>query len=162
MAQHEITNVLKTGKQSPQFGDEYMVKFADHADAIKVWRKPKNAPTEGATWEGDIVDGKFVKPPYEGNKTEDKPAAKPFTRKSDNSDGMRQGMCINNAANFVNGYLLKQDEAVSPDDWAEMVHAHANALYALGDLTSDKTPFNEQVTDPTANVKNIFGISDES
>lgn len=151
MAQHEITNVLKTGKSSPQFGDEYMVKFADHADSIKVWRKEKNAPTEGASWEGDIVNGKFVKPPYEG-KAEDKPAAKPFSRKIDNSDGQKQGMCINNAAASLVFHNFEDDA-----EWAEAVHKRATALYSLGDLNPS-----EQVTDDLANVKNIFGVTDDA
>lgn len=52
----------------------------------------------------------------------------------DNSDGQRQGMCFNNATLFVNMMLQKSDTAVSPEEWAEMVRAHAKALYLRVDL----------------------------
>lgn len=48
----------------------------------------------------------------------------------DRGDGMRQGMCINNAANYVNSQNLTLGEG----EWATMVYGYANALYALGDL----------------------------
>jgi hypothetical protein len=51
----------------------------------------------------------------------------------DNSDGQRQGMCINNAANYVNS----QGKDYSPADWAERVWGYANAIYSLGDLKKE-------------------------
>lgn len=50
----------------------------------------------------------------------------------DNSDGQRQGMCINNAANFINA----TEGPMKPSEWAKKVHDYAAALYTLGDLTN--------------------------
>lgn len=56
----------------------------------------------------------------------------------DNSDGMRQGMCFNNATLFVNMMLAdEKPNKPSPEEWAELVHAHAQALYMKGDLKAE-------------------------
>lgn len=51
----------------------------------------------------------------------------------DNSDGQRQGMCINNAANYVNA----NEKDLTPVAWAEQVWRYANALYNFGDLKKE-------------------------
>lgn len=57
----------------------------------------------------------------------------------DNSDGQRQGMCFNNAANYVSKNLIESGKALMPDEWAAKVHEYANALYKLGDLRSSES-----------------------
>lgn len=52
----------------------------------------------------------------------------------DNSDGQRQGMCFNNATLFVNMMVEGEKSKPSPEEWAEIVFAHAQALYLKGDL----------------------------
>lgn len=64
------------------------------------------------------------------------PGARPAPR-PDNSDGQRQGMCTNNAANYIN----MTDADLTADAWAEKVHAYASALYSLGDLKKETNPF---------------------
>lgn len=80
----------------------------------------------------------------------------------DNSDGQRQGMCINNAANFVNASEDRKD--LTPVMWAERVWRYANALYALGDLTKDQGEKLDEVVDvddskplDLSDIEDIFG-----
>lgn len=163
MQKYTVQNVLKTGKTSPKYGTEFYVKFAESPETVTVWRTDKNTPAEGQEWEGTIEGNKFVKKPFVSGQTESgaKPKRTFGAIQADKNDGQRQGMCINNAANFVNGYLLKQDETVTPQEWAEMVHVHAQALYALGNLDGEAQQqtdgTTEEVTDLAADVKNIFG-----
>lgn len=83
----------------------------------------------------------------------------------DNSDGQRQGMCINNASNYVNS----QSKDYTPVQWAERVWRYANALYSLGDLhkpspseglikatqPEDTTPDEDQLD--LSEINKIFG-----
>ena len=71
----------------------------------------------------------------------------------DNSDGMRQGMCFNNATLFVNMMVADEKSKPSPDEWAELVFAHAQALYMKGDLKA------EQKTE--APVDKVFPVTEE-
>jgi len=73
-----------------------------------------------------------------------------WTPKKDNSDGMRQGMCINNAANYVNS--LEFPQALTDREWASLVHSYATALYILGDLKEA-----EEITAET--VAGVFGAN---
>lgn len=66
--------------------------------------------------------------------------------KKDNSDGMRQGMCINNATAYVNSEPRIDGQHITPELWAERVFEFANALYRKGDLTQED---GEQVTGQT-------------
>ena len=68
----------------------------------------------------------------------------------DNSEGMRQGMCINNAANLVNALVALDPTSMTTEQWAKDVHAYASALYRLGDLVQNETvPAKDVVVDPT-------------
>ena len=130
---YTISNVMATGEESEKFGHEYYVKFAESADTVKVWRKTE--PKEGDVWNGKIDGNKFVKPPYNPEAKKTAPAASTKAtgyKRVDNSDGQRQGMCINNAANYVNN---TQGDKLEAKDWANMVHSFAQALYNKGDLT---------------------------
>ena len=140
---YTVQTAMPTGQQSPQFGTEFHVKFAESEQTFKLWYK--NPPTQGQEVYGTIDGWKFKKEKKEWNPSSNSaPAAQGapstqgtssgFTRSRDNSDGQRQGMCINNAAAFVNNNAPNGIEA---KDWAKMVHAYATALYRLGDLTKE-------------------------
>lgn len=133
MSEFTIESVMKTGKSSPQFGSEYYVKFHESEASFPLWFK--SDPQQGQIVNGDIEGSKFKKEKKEwnGTPTATTPSAPAATRPAykDNSDGQRQGMCINNAANYVNAVA---SEAVDAKTWAKTVHNFANELYALGDL----------------------------
>lgn len=154
---YTISNVMPTGKDDPKYGTEFYVKFKESPDTFTLWYK--TAPAEGTEVQGNIVDGKFkkYKAPYNGA-TESKTAyKKPYGAvQADKNDGMRQGMCINNAATFVNTMLSKQDTPASPEEWADLVFTHAQALYDKGNLAPK--PEGVEITDEVKNVKNVFGI----
>jgi len=153
MQKYTVSNVLKTGKTSPKYGDEFYVKFKESEATVTVWRTEKNTPAEGQEWEGTIKGNKFVKKPFVSGQTESgvSPKRTYGAIQADKGDGMRQGMCINNAANYVNA---TQGDKLEAKDWARMVHAFAQELYSLGDLSKEN---NEEITDLAADVKNIFG-----
>lgn len=81
----------------------------------------------------------------------------------DNSDGMRQGMCINNAANYVAHNHTDADRAMlNSDEWAKLVWNYANDLYLLGDLgnVQEGDVVNNDVTEEAidlSDIKDIFG-----
>lgn len=149
-----VANVMPTGETHEKFGKEFYIKFAESEDTFKLWTTKEY--TEGQELQGNIVDGKFkkYKAPYDGSTKSSTPYKKPYGAvQADKNDGQRQGMCINNAANYVNA---TQGDKLEANDWATMVHAFAQALYNKGNLTS--TSDDEVVTDDVANVKNIFGV----
>ncbi len=140
-----VSTALATGKSDPKFGTEYHVKLENEPATFTMWFK--NEPTPGQELNGEISQSqygpKFTKEKKEWNPTaqpsgatqgvssaKSAPKAAPY-KKVDNSDGMRQGMCINNAAAFV---LQNGEPAVEPQQWAKAVYDYACALYTLGDL----------------------------
>lgn len=145
MAQvYTVKGVMKTGKSNPTYGTEYYVQFNESENSFAMWFKKD--PEVGQQIEGDIEGSKFKKAKKEWNANQTasagtRPATSPTTRSRDNSDGMRQGMCINNAANYVNA--LEFPKALTDREWATLVHDYASALYALGDL---KSPEDRQAT----------------
>jgi hypothetical protein len=54
----------------------------------------------------------------------------------DNSDGQRQGMCINNAAAFITAQNAANP--MTAVQWADLVHEFAAALYAKGNLVTQE------------------------
>lgn len=145
-----VESTMPTGKTHEQFGQEFYVKFKESPQAFPLWFK--NAPEVGHEINGEIVNGKFKK-----EKKEWKPNQAPTTAESktapaagrkyvDNSDGQRQGMCLNNAANFVNTIDFRQEDGtpkiLTDKEWADVVHSYAAALYQKGDLP--KTPEGSQ------------------
>jgi hypothetical protein len=56
------------------------------------------------------------------------------TPKARDNDGQRQGMCINNAANFVSVMAEFAKKPLTKEEWATQVYEYASALYAKGDL----------------------------
>lgn len=155
---YTIKSVMATGKSSPMYGTEYYVQFNEIGQSFPLWFKTE--PAIGHQINGTIEGTKFKKEKKEWNPNGATPsqASQPTVGSStpkpaykDNSDGMRQGMCINNAANYV---ANSGDEVLSAKGWAETVHAYATALYSLGDLV--KT---EPEDDTLESVKDMFGVT---
>lgn len=72
----------------------------------------------------------------------------------DNSDGQRQGMCFNNAANYITA-STPPERMLEADMWAKHVYNYANALYKLGDLgSSESTNPKAQTPAPTTGQSN--------
>ena len=151
---YTVKSTMPTGKKNEKFGEEFYVQFEETEQAFPLWFKSR--PDAGKEIEGDIVDGKFKKVKKEWNpnptsstKESGSPTTKPAWK--DNSDGMRQGMCFNNAANYVN--TLEFKTALTDVEWADTVFGYAQALYRKGDLNvapeasqaaEDTNPFVEQ------------------
>lgn len=158
MSTFTVKSVMPTGKNHATYGTEFYVQFNETEQAFPLWFKSQ--PDVGTTVDGEIVAGKFKKikkeytPQAEGAPTSAAPAAKPAWK--DNSDGMRQGMCFNNAANYV--ATLEFEKALTDSEWATTVFAYAQALYRMGDLTqapagSQPAPAEEVPT----TVAGVFG-----
>lgn len=140
---YTVQNAMKSGKNSDTYGEEYYVKFVESEQTFPLWFKKD--PT-GQKINGSIEGSKFKKdktPP-----PDEKPTSAPSSRGRYDSDGQRQGMCINNAANYVNSCAT---EIVTPEKWASTVYGYANALYALGDLGQ------EVATPPAESTGELFG-----
>jgi hypothetical protein len=167
MSTYTVKNATATGIVDPKFGTEYLVQFNEDARTVKMSRKD---PVQvGQQENGEIKESKYgayfkKESTWQPNQNSSGSAssvsatapsnAKPAYR--DNSDGMRQGMCINNAANWVNETTKGID--VSPREWAQLVHEHANELYRLGDLTAE-APVDESNQEIPATVAATFGIT---
>ena len=147
---------MPTGKEHDKFGKEFYVQFNETEQAFPLWFK--EAPEIGKQIEGEISNGKFKKIRKEwtpGTDADPKTASRAKPAYKDNSDGMRQGMCINNAANYIN--TLEFEKALSDREWAETVHAYANALYRLGDLSMEAPEVQEAPKDDLSTVQEVFG-----
>lgn len=162
MSKYTVKQVKPTGKVDEKFGTEYHVQFNEDDRVVKVSRKTE--VTVGQEFDGEIKDNSygayFKSAPRDFTATAGSAAPAgtrraPFVRK-DNSDGMRQGMCINNAANFVNALSFAD---MTADAWATMVYDYANALYAKGDLTGEVADqaAEQQAEDFKKSVEDVFG-----
>lgn len=144
--QYTLSNLIESGESHDTYGTKYIVKFAESAETFELWfKKP---PTVGSTIEGTIDGTKFKKTKTFGNQSGGGQPKKPYT-KVDNSDGQRQGMTINNAAQYVQHTATKP---LTPVEWADAVYKYATALYSKGDLKAVQRAENasdSQVTEPT-------------
>ena len=132
MATYTVKAVKPTGKVDSTYGTEYHLKFNEDDRTVTASRKSE--PKVGDEFKGEIKDGKFgayfKKDPFVPNNSRQssfQPAAK-------NNDGVRQGMCINNAAAYVNALNHAEGKTLTYDVWANEVYAYATALYLKGDL----------------------------
>ena len=160
MSKYTINTVMATGKVDNTYGSEYHVKFAESPDTFKLWYQKE--PQQGQVQYGEIDGSKFKKQKPPQQQTDGGTFVPKKTRsviEAEKSDGQRQGMCFNNAANFVNGTLNSTGEVVSPEQWAKMVFTHAKALYSLGDLTKDVPETEEQTVDAPKSVQEVFGVT---
>lgn len=157
MSEYTVKAAMPTGKTEKKFGSaEYYVQFEEIEDTAALYfMKP---PEVGEKLELEKVKGQWKKVKKE-YKPSDKTSATPpaTTAKSypsrstykDNSDGQRQGMCINNATAYVN--TLEFKKALTDREWAELVHSYATSLYVLGDLKPN------EITAET--VAGVFGAN---
>jgi len=134
--QFQIQNVMPTGKTHNTYGTEYYVKFVESEDTFKLWFK--TPPKEGDKIEGHIDGSNFkkAKKTFTSGQTDSgRPAKRTYGAvEADKQDGQRQGMCFNNAAQYVTDH---SSSIVEPDVWAQTVWKYAKALYDLGDLNKE-------------------------
>jgi hypothetical protein len=136
---YTVQNAMGTGKKTKPFengkqASEYYVKFVESEQTFPVWFI--DAPNVGTKIEGTINGSKFEKA-KKPQATAGTPTSAPNSRGRYDSDGQRQGMCINNAANYVSEHSTA---IVAPETWAKTVYEYANALYLLGDLGKEPAP----------------------
>lgn len=161
---YTVADVEKANEPAdPTYGQKYYVRFEGQEQSVQVSRK--SDPQIGEEMDGTIKEGRFKKTP------------KPYTpgapqqrydgpKRADNSDGQRQGMCINNASAYVLYRSEHAQKPLDPKEWATTVAAYANELYKLGDL--EGTTFDEvtpealseaikPITEGPKHVQEIFG-----
>jgi len=166
MEKYTIQTAIPTGKTHQMYGTEFHVKFAENEGTFKLWYK--EPPQEGKEQYGTIDGWKFKKASKQdlenaGIQSASTPSATPAAARApyskpaykDNSDGMRKGMAINNAAAYV---LAVSPEPLSPNEWATAVTKYATALYLISELDGTTLPKPEDKT--IQNVKDVFGITD--
>lgn len=148
MTTYKVSAVKPSGKDDPKFGVEYYVKL-DNDDVARLWFKKE--PVVGQELDLEKGDKGYKKVKKEWNpsnpsSTSSTTPSKPFQKSStfkDNSVGMRIGMCVNNAANYVNSLNIEKDGAphtLSPADWATTVASYAIELFH----NTDDTNFTEE------------------
>lgn len=159
MSTFTVKSTMPTGKKNEKFGQEFYVQFNETEQAFPLWFK--EAPAVGKEIEGEISNGKFKKvrkewkPQEEGGSKSPSGGSPSRSQYKDNSDGMRQGMCFNNAANYVN--TLEFGKALTDTEWADIVFSYAQALYRKGDLNVTPEGSQEEAKDDLATVKEVFG-----
>ncbi len=159
MSTFTVKSTMPTGKANEKFGKEFYVQFNETDRAFPLWFK--EAPAVGKEIYGEISNGKFKKIRKEWNPNaapegDVKAPATPRPAYKDNSDGMRQGMCFNNAANFVNTLVF--EKTLTDREWADITFAYAQALYLKGDLNVPVEGSQQEVApDPVETVKEVFG-----
>lgn len=166
MAEFVVEQVMATGEDHPTYGTEYYVKFENIPDRFKLWYK--NEPAVGFVQAGNIENGKFKKEkkelvPGQSNVTErghTVPKKTYAATNADRGDGMRQGMCFNNAATYVAQLLATGKKTAGPNEWASTVHAYAEALYQQGDLK--EAPEDVAVEDNSDFLDKLFGTTKEA
>ena len=132
MATYTINTALPAGETHDTYGTKYVVKLAELPETFEMWFKKE--PAQGDKIDGSVENGRFKKEKksWGGTGTSSTNTfKKPFVPQTDKSDGMRQGMCMNNAAAYVQVNATTPLTAV---EWAEAVYKYATALYSKGDL----------------------------
>ena len=147
-----VSTVMATGKQSQMFGEEFYVKFAESEQTFTLWFK--KAPEQGQKVYGHIEGSRFKKDKKD-QQTAGVAQAKPAQKREFNQDGMRQGMCFNNAAAYV---LNVSSDLMTPKQWAETVREYAKALYDASDLAVDQSSTDTVQADLAKEAKEVFGI----
>jgi hypothetical protein len=132
------------------------VKLAGHDKPVSVGKKDPSVLQVGSKLSGHIevnvsdAEDKFKPAPlgFVAGGGQQSFGGKPAYK--DNSDGMRQGMCFNNAANWVATIYKDAENVPGAEAWAKRVYEHANALYKLGDLggSEDTSPKAKTTSNP--------------
>lgn len=160
--EYTIKAAMKTGNSHPTYGTEYYLQFEETEATPTAWFKKD--PETGSKLEGSIDNNRFKKvkkewkPSSSSQSSSESSTASPSYSRSkstykDNSDGMRQGMCFNNAANYVNTLEFKQ--ALTDTEWADLVFNYAKALYLMGDLNQE----DEHNQEVASTVEEVFGVA---
>lgn len=159
MSTFTIKATMPTGKKSDTYGKEYFVQFNEMEDAPALWfAKEPTVGQEVDLEKNDKGQWKKVKKEWKpGPKSANGGSATPAVGRAaykDNSDGMRQGMCFNNASLYLNtlyeaGIYTKP---LTTSEWAEAVYNFAQALYLTGDLKQQEEASNDVIE----GVKDIF------
>lgn len=128
------------------------VTLEGHDKIVSMGKKTRDALKVGDTVNGTIIptdksEDKWKADPFvSGATSSGRPAKRTYGAiQADRGDGMRQGMCFNNAASYLQTSI--QGAVMEASEWADMVYKYASALYAKGDLKADTV---EQ-------VKAVFG-----
>lgn len=151
------------------------VKFETEGESVLWSHQPTTTVEPGVEVFGHIEDlvsrngkpyRKFKREQQEGQGfTPQQPTASTQTSgqsgyskgSDDRADGMRQGMCINNAAAYVASAI---DTALTQKEWSELVHSYASALYALGDLKMPEQPGSDVVAPVSDDVTDADLLKD--
>jgi len=147
-----VSTVMATGKTSQMFGQEYYVKFAESEQTFTMWFKKE--PEQGQKVYGHIEGNRFKKDKKE-DQQQSFASSKPAPKREFNQDGMRQGMCFNNAAAYV---LNVSSAPMAPKEWAEAVRSYAKALYDESDLAVDSSSAEVSDADLAREAKEVFGV----
>lgn len=145
---YTIQQTMPTGKSHEKFGSEYQVKFVESEQTFALWFKKEPQPND--TIDGEINGNRFKKVRKEWN-PDQKPAAPAKQYNNSREDGMRQGMAINNAAQYV---AAISPEPLKPSEWARAVSQYARALYDASDLNAQP-----EASQDVKSVKDIFGVT---
>jgi hypothetical protein len=115
--------------------------FEGFGEPVKWVVKDPTKVSEGETYYGEIKEetsktGKaywrfFKQQPPDGATPSPNSGKVPY---KDNSEGQKQGMCFNNATLFVNVMSERLETPMTPEEWADAVYTHAQALYLKGEL----------------------------
>lgn len=156
---YTITNVIPSGESHETYGDKYHIKFAESPETFELWFKKK--PEEGSTVDGTIDGRKFKKEKQSYNSS--RGAKKTYGAvEKDKQDGMRQGMCFNNATHYVTEISTKP---LTPVEWADAVFKYATALYSKGDLKAVtapvRAPESEPSVDPELSKEEILDLFEQ-
>lgn len=149
MAQDYILRSFKKGDYQDAHGNYWCTAALEGiGEPVKWVVKSPQSIQEGQTYYGEVKEltskaGKSYLRFYKQQKADGEPnvnntADKRSSNYKDNSDGMRQGMCFNNATLFVNMMVAEEKSKPSPEEWAQLVFAHAQALYLMGDLKASQ------------------------
>lgn len=138
MADYKVTAVSQTVKDwTGSYGamKTYKLMLDGREAPVELNKKAESpAPTVGQSLSGTITtDPKFG----DKIKIESTFGQRSAGPRPDNSDGQRQGMCINNAANYLVAIHDPKAGPLTAEEWAEMVNGYATALYAVSDLKAE-------------------------
>lgn len=142
MAEYEIHTI---GEAKPWPKDSPTVFYIDvgvvgHDKLVSVGKKSPDALKVGDKITGEIIPTEYntdkFKAEYVGGYNGPKKSGFSPAERAKSADGMRQGMCFNNAANYV---TAKADK-LPPFEWASAVFEYAQVLYSKGDLKPATEP----------------------
>ena len=138
---YTINTLIPTQETHDTYGTKYVVKLAELPETFEMWFKKE--PAQGDKIDGSVENGRFKKEKKAWNPAASGGSATAYKPKAfnqaDKSDGMRQGMCMNNAAQYVQ---VNATKPLTPSEWADAVYKYATALYSKGDLKAVTEPQN--------------------